>query len=252
MRAAWPRRPREATRGSRPRRVCAHPVPTVPVRVGGRLWGALLAATSEDAPIGAGAEGRLERFAELVAVAIANAEAQARLVAQAASDPLTGLANHGAFFERLDAELQRSRRHGRPLSLVLIDLDHFKSVNDVHGHLAGDGVLVETARRLAALTRGEDTLARIGGEEFAWLLPESDAQEAWRAGERARRAIASELFPGVGKLTLSAGVAKLEAGASATELFHAADATLAHEAVPATTQALDRGRSPPAYVSGNP
>ncbi len=197
-----------------------------PVRVGGRLWGALLAATTEDAPIDADAEGRLERFTELVAVAIANAEAQARLVAQAASDPLTGLANHGAFFERLDAELRRSRRHGRPLSLILIDLDHFKSVNDAHGHLAGDGVLVEIARRLGAVTRGEDVLARVGGEEFAWLLPESDARSAWTAGERARRAIAGEPFPGVGQLTISAGVAELGMGTSATELFHAADAAL--------------------------
>ena len=153
-----------------------------PVRVGGHLWGALLAATTGNAPIGAGAEARLERFAELVALAIANAETQTRLVAQAANDPLTGLANNRTFFERLDAEIQRARRHGNPLSLIIIDLDHFKRVNDVHGHLAGDGVLVETAGRLATLARGEDTLARIGGEEFAWLLPESDAREAWLAG----------------------------------------------------------------------
>ena len=121
-----------------------------PVRVSGRLWGAVLAATTTEVPIDTDAEGRLERFAELLAAAIANAEAQARLVAQAATDPLTGLANHGAFYERLDAELQRSRRYGRPLSLILIDLDHFKSINDAHGHLVGDAVLVETARRLAA------------------------------------------------------------------------------------------------------
>jgi diguanylate cyclase (GGDEF)-like protein len=164
-----------------------------------------LAATTRDAPIGAGAEARLERFADLVALAIANAEAQTRLMAQAANDPLTGLANHRTFFERLDAEVQRARRHGDPLSLVIIDLDHFKRVNDVHGHLAGDGVLVETAGRLAALARAEDTVARIGGEEFAWLLPECDAREAWVAGERARRAIADTPFPGVGRLTMSGG-----------------------------------------------
>ena len=158
-----------------------------PVRVGGHLWGALLAATTGDTPVGADAEARLERFTELVALAIANAETQTRLVAQAANDPLTGLPNSRTFFERLDAEIQRARRHGDPLSLVIIDLDHFKRVNDVHGHLAGDGVLVETAGRLAALARAEDTVARIGGEEFAWLLPECDAREAWLAGERARR-----------------------------------------------------------------
>ena len=197
-----------------------------PVRVGGHLWGALLAATTEDAPIGADAEARLERFTELVALAIANAETQARLVAQAANDPLTGLANHRTFFERLDAEVQRARRHGHPLSLIIIDLDHFKRVNDMHGHLAGDGVLMETAGRLGALARAEDTLARIGGEEFAWLVPESDARAAWVAGERARRAIADAPFPGVGRLTMSAGVAELREDMSVTELFRRADTAL--------------------------
>ena len=162
-----------------------------PVRVGGQLWGALLAATTRPIPIDAEAEARLERFAELVALAIGNAEAQARLIAQAANDPLTGLANHRTFFERLDAEVRRARRRGDPLSLVIFDLDHFKRVNDTHGHLVGDGVLAEMAARLASLARVEDTLARIGGEEFAWLLPDTDARAAWLAGERARRAIAT-------------------------------------------------------------
>jgi diguanylate cyclase (GGDEF)-like protein len=197
-----------------------------PVRVGGHLWGALLAATTEDVPVGPDAEARLEHFAELVVLAIANAEAQARLVALAANDPLTGLANHRTFFERLDIEVRRARRHGDPLSLIIIDLDHFKRVNDVHGHLAGDGVLVETAGRLTALARAEDTVARIGGEEFAWLLPECDAREAWLAGERARRAIAQTPFPQVGRLTMSAGVAQLGQGMSVTELFRHADAAL--------------------------
>ncbi len=198
----------------------------VPVRVGGQLWGALLAATTEQVPISASAEARLVRFADLVALAIANAEAQARLIAQAANDQLTGLANHRTFFERLDAEVRRARRRGDRLSLVIFDLDHFKRVNDLYGHLAGDGVLAELAARLAALARAEDTLARIGGEEFAWLLPDSDAREAWLAGERARRAIADAPFPKVGRLTVSAGVAELRAGVSVVELFRRADAAL--------------------------
>ena len=197
-----------------------------PVRVGGQLWGALLAATTRPAPIDAEAEARLERFAELVALAIANAEAQARLIIQAATDPLTGLANHRTFFERLDAEVRRARRRGDGLSLVMFDLDHFKRVNDLHGHLAGDGVLAETAMRLAALTRVEDVIARIGGEEFAWLLPDADARAAWLAGERGRRAIADTAFPGVGRLTVSAGVAELREGMSVIELFRRADAAL--------------------------
>ena len=197
-----------------------------PVRVAGRLWGALLAATTQDRALDVDAEVRLERFAALVALAIANAEAQARLASQAASDPLTGLANHGVFFDRLHAEVQRARRNGHSLALVLIDLDHFKCVNDVHGHLAGDNVLVETAGRLARLARAEDTVARIGGEEFAWLLPESDARAAWAAGERARRAIGEVPFPEVGPLTLSAGVAEFTEGMSVNDLFRAADSAL--------------------------
>lgn len=197
-----------------------------PVRVAGRLWGALLAATSRIQALDEHAEERLERFASLVALAIANAEAQARLASQAATDPLTGLANHGVFFERLNAETQRARRNGHPLSLVLIDLDHFKHVNDQHGHLAGDRVLAETAERLASFARAEDTIARVGGEEFAWLLPECDVNAAWTAGERARRFVADAPFAEIGRMTLSAGVAELTDGMSVNDLFRAADSAL--------------------------
>jgi diguanylate cyclase (GGDEF)-like protein len=198
----------------------------VPVHVGGLLWGGLLAASTGEAPVSAAAEARLERFAELVALAIGNAEARARLAAQAASDPLTGLANHRTFFERLNAETGRARRHGASVGLVLIDLDHFKRVNDHHGHQVGDRVLLEAAGRLGALAREEDTLARIGGEEFAWLLPETGAQAAWEAAERARSAIAAEPFPVAGKVTMSAGVAELGPDGTVNELFRAADAAL--------------------------
>lgn len=197
-----------------------------PVAVAGRLWGAVLATTTHEEGLPADAQARLERFAELVALAIANAEARERVAAQAASDPLTGLANHRAFFERLHADVGRVRRHGGPLGLVVIDLDLFKNVNDTHGHQTGDHVLVEVAERLSALTRTEDTLARIGGEEFAWLLPGSDARAAWAAAERARRAIAAVPFPEAGRMTMSAGVAELAAGESVGELFRAADAAL--------------------------
>ena len=197
-----------------------------PIRVGPRMWGAIGAVTSRPELLSDGCEQRLGSFGELVGVAIANAEARARLAAQAASDPLTGLANHRTFFERLHAEAERARRHGHPLSLVIIDLDHFKHVNDTHGHPVGDRVLVEVAERLSALARAEDTLARVGGEEFAWLLPESGAHAAWAAAERARRAIGCAPFPQVGTLTMSGGVAELATGASVNQLFHAADAAL--------------------------
>jgi diguanylate cyclase (GGDEF)-like protein/PAS domain S-box-containing protein len=197
-----------------------------PIRVGPRLWGAIGVLSNRHEPLEAGAEQRLASFAELVGVGIANAEARARLAAQAATDPLTGLANHRVFFERLHADVERARRHGRPLSLVIIDLDLFKLVNDSHGHPTGDRVLVEVAERLSTLTRAEDTLARIGGEEFAWLLPESDAHQGWAAAERARVAIAATPFTRAGRVTMSAGIASLAPGGSVNELVHAADAAL--------------------------
>ncbi len=197
-----------------------------PVHVDGKLWGALLAATTRERAMDVTAGERLERFASLIALAIANAEAQAQLASRAATDPLTGLANHGAFFERLNAEIHRARRGGHPLSLVLIDLDHFKRVNDVHGHLIGDSALVETAERLVELARAEDTVARIGGEEFAWLLPECDAPTALLAAERARLAIGEIPYAEVGRMTLSAGIAELGGEMTSNDLFRAADTAL--------------------------
>jgi diguanylate cyclase (GGDEF)-like protein len=197
-----------------------------PVTAAGRLWGALLATTKRDAGLPPHASERLGRFADLVALAIANAEGRQRLIDQAASDPLTGLANHRAFYESLHAETERAQRHGHPLSLVMLDLDHFKRINDGHGHPVGDRVLVETADRLRVLARSTDTLARIGGEEFAWLLPETDAAAAWSAAERARGTIAGAPFPGVGRVTASAGVAGLRDGGAPDEVVQAADGAL--------------------------
>ncbi len=174
-----------------------------PIVVEGRLWGALGAAYS-DVAVPAGAEERLERFAQLVGLAISNAEAWDRLARQASTDPLTGLANRRVFDERLASELARARRYERDLSLVILDLDHFKRINDGYGHQAGDGVLIRFARLLACTAREGELVARIGGEEFAWLMPETDEEGAYSAAERARAAIEREVFPGVGTLTVSA------------------------------------------------
>lgn len=153
-------------------------------------------------------------------------DAAHRLANLAASDPLTSLANHGEFHGRLVDEVQRARRHGRDLSIVLLDLDHFKEVNDTRGHQVGDAVLVEAARRLSRLGRQGDLIGRVGGEEFGWLLPETSVLEAFQAAERARREIGGTAFPGAGKITVSAGVADLADASNAEDLYQLADSAL--------------------------
>ncbi len=144
----------------------------------------------------------------------------------AANDPLTGLANHRTFHERLRTEVERARRHGRGLSLVLMDLDHFKRVNDLHGHQMGDRVLEHAARIFESETRTGELVARVGGEEFAMILPEADEDEAFRAAERIRRAVAATTFPAVGAMTMSAGVCDLSRGPDADTLYRLADGAL--------------------------
>jgi diguanylate cyclase (GGDEF)-like protein/putative nucleotidyltransferase with HDIG domain len=198
-----------------------------PISAGARLWGGLLVVRLEGgAPFTHGDESRLERFAELVGLAVSNGEAARRLRALAATDPLTGLANHRAFQERLAQEVARARRYERPLALVLLDLDHFKRVNDAHGHQAGDAVLAEVARRLSAAARGADLVARVGGEEFAWLLPDTDPAGALALAERMRHAVEILPFPGVGGLTASLGVAGLDREGDGQDLFRRADLAL--------------------------
>jgi diguanylate cyclase (GGDEF)-like protein/PAS domain S-box-containing protein/putative nucleotidyltransferase with HDIG domain len=195
-----------------------------PIIVGGALWGTV-AATFDDA-VPASAEYHLGRFAELVAMAVANTEAWDALFRQAATDPLTGLANHRSFQQRLHSEWTRAQRYGRELSLVLLDLDHFKAVNDSHGHLTGDQVLVEVALRLSAEARQGELLARIGGEEFAWLMPETGTDGAYRAAERVRRMMEAEPFAAIGSLTISAGVCSSSHAAEADDLIRHADRAL--------------------------
>jgi diguanylate cyclase (GGDEF)-like protein len=197
-----------------------------PVHVHDRLWGAVVVATDRDEPLPATTEARLGGFAELVSLAIGNAEARAELAWRAATDPLTGLVNRGVFEDRLAEEVARSRRHGRDLSLVVLDLDAFKQVNDLHGHVVGDEVLRETALRLASRAREGDVIGRLGGEEFGWLMPETDGMEAWQATERARAAMAGAPFPHVGRVTISGGICDLRRADNALDLYRRADVAL--------------------------
>ncbi len=155
--------------------------------------------------------------------------ALAGLHLRATTDPLTNLPNHREFHERLAAEVERARRHGRDLSVVVLDLDHFKLVNDTYGHPTGDRALIHVADALRDVVRPGDTLARIGGEEFGWILPETDALEAWQATERARQLLLDSPVPRAGQLNFSAGVCDLEQVApplGGAELVRLADGAL--------------------------
>lgn len=144
----------------------------------------------------------------------------------ASRDPLTGLLNHRIFHEQLQGEVARARRHRRPVSVALLDLDHFKDVNDRYGHPIGDQVLRQVAERLSGLIREGEYLARIGGEEFAMILPETAGAGAYVAAERARRSVEATPFDDVGHLTLSAGVCELVEDGDAGQLYAAADRAL--------------------------
>jgi len=197
-----------------------------PIRSGVDVWGVVFAETTNSALVPRHAESGIEGLAELASLAIANDDARRRLESAASTDPLTGLANRRTFDERLRHELVRSGRAGQPLSLVLADIDHFKMVNDTHGHLVGDQVLVEVAARLTELARMGDLVARVGGEEFAWILTETDAGDAIAAAERARVAIRETPFPEVGSLTISLGVSTAIERSDADRLVGQADDAL--------------------------
>jgi len=165
-----------------------------------------------------------------------NAEELERLNAQltdmANRDALTGLHNHRFFREALAKELARAERYGRVFSLVFTDIDHFKSYNDTHGHLAGDEVLKQLAHLLDQRSRASTIAARYGGEEFVLLVPEADAESARQLAESLRQLIESHPFPGresqpLGRITLSMGIATYpEMGRDATSLIDHADKAL--------------------------
>ncbi len=197
-----------------------------PVHLMGRLWGAVASMSTRAGGLPEGAEETLAEFARMVALAIANSEAISQLERRAVSDPLTGLANHREFHERLMREVARAEREGTALSVVLMDLDHFKQVNDIHGHQIGDLVLRETADRLRGAAREGEIIGRVGGEEFAWIIPCASAPQAHAAAERIREAIRDTPFPTVGSLTASCGVCDLATAGGPQELFRLADSAL--------------------------
>jgi diguanylate cyclase (GGDEF)-like protein len=161
----------------------------------------------------------IRRFTTLAAMAYDNARRREQLSKLALTDDLTGLPNRRHFQERLSAELARVGREGVPVSLLLLDVDDFKTVNDTHGHAAGDAVLRELAGVLREGVRTADVPCRSGGEEFAVVLPGADEHEARRCAERLLEAIRD-----AGDIRVSAGVATApDDGRTVDVLFQLAD-----------------------------
>lgn len=170
--------------------------------------------------------------AEDIAIAVEKARLFEKTKEDASRDELTKLYNRRVFFENLSKEIKRSKRHGKVFSIVMMDIDYFKNYNDLNGHLNGDKALMQTARIMEENLRGEDIVARFGGEEFVFLLPEIDKAHAVTASEKLRKRIADarytgeELLPG-GKFTASFGVSTFpEDGEDGLQLIDMADKAL--------------------------
>ncbi len=175
----------------------------------------------------------LRALAAPAALALARERAAARAEAYAhaaAVDPVSGLFNRRYFHVRLEEELQRSRRHEIPLALLMMDIDDFKAVNDVYGHLAGDGVIKESAEIVRRAVRVFDVCTRFGGEEFSVIMPASSEESATAVAERIRARVAAfrSAEPSLEELrvTVSIGLALSEPGMTASDLINRADEAL--------------------------
>jgi diguanylate cyclase (GGDEF)-like protein len=178
------------------------------------------ASFGEEVPVG------LEELALRAGPAIENARRFKEARQLADLDALTGLHNRRYFHETLAREVARAQRYNRNLALVVFDLDDFKAINDRIGHLAGDAVLAEAADRVREVVRSADVACRVGGDEFAVILPESTLGDADQLYRRLERAVSARPVAQVGRLHLSAGVTELRAEDNATTLFERADEAL--------------------------
>jgi diguanylate cyclase (GGDEF)-like protein len=169
---------------------------------------------------------RLEELAERIAPAIENARSFREARQLADLDSLTGLHNRRYFHETLVREIDRAQRYQRSLSLVIVDVDGFKEINDRIGHLAGDAVLVEIADRLREVVRSADIPCRVGGDELAVILPEVGLEQAQQLVSRIQRAVSSQPIARAGRVRVSAGVSELQPNDNPTSLFERGDESL--------------------------
>ena len=198
----------------------------LPMRSDGEAVGSLSAFSRSAGNLGDAQIDELERLAIRAGPALQNARKYAEARALADLDALTGLHNRRFFHETLAREVARAQRYQRRLSLIVLDLDDFKAINDRVGHLAGDAVLAEAAERMLSVVRTADFACRVGGDEFGVVLPESSIGEAELLAGRIARAINSRPITSAGTVNLSAGVAELRPADRPTDLFERADEAL--------------------------
>ncbi len=199
----------------------------VPIAAEGEQLGFLAVYSHDPAPaVSPGAVARLEAVAHAAGPAIDAARRYREARQLADEDSLTGLANRRAFHDALRHEVARALRYERHAALLVLDLDDFKAVNDRIGHLAADDVLAAVAARIRDSVRGADTAYRVGGDEFAVILPESTWVDAEGLFARVAAALGRELHAQVDGVTVSAGIAELQADDDAMSLFERADSAL--------------------------
>ncbi len=203
-----------------------------PLQAGDRIVGTLVAGSLKKSALDHDLVRMLEVIAIQAAQAMLRADLYEKMETMATTDGLTGLFNHRTFQQKADESLAYSRRYGRKCSIILTDIDHFKSVNDTYGHPTGDLVLKGVAKIIKATARDTDLVARYGGEEFAIVMPETDMQGARAIAERIREAVKSEVFQtemGPLKVTISLGVATVpDHGSEKQAIIDLADQCLYH------------------------
>jgi diguanylate cyclase (GGDEF)-like protein/putative nucleotidyltransferase with HDIG domain len=199
----------------------------LPLVVKGEAIGSLIVASHRPNAYAPGQVHLLERLASQIAVPVENSRLYAKAEQRARVDELTGLFNRRHFDERLGEEIDRNSRHGGMLSLIFLDLDFFKAYNDKHGHIAGDKILAQIGQLIEKSIRNIDIAFRYGGDEFAVLLPQSEADNAFVVAERVRGKIASEMRKKKLRITISLGLASWPSdGVTSDELINAADRAL--------------------------
>ena len=198
----------------------------VPVQRSGQLMGAMELYLNTWRELTEDQADLLNGVASQAAIAIRHAQLFQAQEENALTDELTKLPNRRALAQRFLQEMQRARRHHKAIAFMMIDLDHFKQVNDTYGHLNGDAVLHELAQILEHGARESDVCARYGGEEFGLILHETTEAGARTLAERIRSKVAAATFPGGLKLTISIGVAATDEPALFTTLMERADQAL--------------------------